>query len=77
VSGAVAVLVAITLYAALPEPLLLGPRFLITGLELAFAGGIDRDESVADEPADPAVPGGGAGARGVLGADQIDHQQTE
>src|SRR6478672_7996070 len=33
---AIAVLVAITLYAVLPEPLLIGPRFLIPGLELAL-----------------------------------------
>jgi hypothetical protein len=33
---AVAVLVAIALYAVLPEPLLIGPRFLIPGLELAL-----------------------------------------
>lgn len=33
---AAAVLVAIVLYAVLPEPLLLGPRFLIPGLELAL-----------------------------------------
>ena len=30
------VLVAITLYAVLPEPLLIGPRFVIPGLELAL-----------------------------------------
>jgi len=36
VPPAVAVLVAITLYAALPEPLVLGPRFLIPGLELVL-----------------------------------------
>ncbi len=33
---AVAVLVAIALYVVLPEPLLIGPRFLIPGLELAL-----------------------------------------
>jgi len=33
---AIAVLVAIALYAALPEPLLVGPRFLIPGLELVL-----------------------------------------
>ena len=33
---AVAVLVAIVLYAVLPESLLLGPRFLIPALELAL-----------------------------------------
>jgi hypothetical protein len=33
---AVAVLVAIVLYAGLPEPLLVGPRFLLPGLELAL-----------------------------------------
>src|SRR6478609_1600258 len=33
---AVAVLVAVALYAVLPEPLLIGPRFLIPGLELAL-----------------------------------------
>jgi hypothetical protein len=32
---AVAVLVAVALYAVLPEPLLVGPRFLIPALELA------------------------------------------
>jgi hypothetical protein len=32
----VTVLVAAALYAVLPEPLLLGPRFLIPGLELAL-----------------------------------------
>jgi hypothetical protein len=36
VPPAVAVLVAIALYAALPEPLLLGPRFLIPALEVAL-----------------------------------------
>jgi len=33
---AIAVLVAIALYAVLPEPLVIGPRFLIPGLELAL-----------------------------------------
>jgi hypothetical protein len=36
VPPAVAVLLAIALYAVLPEPLLIGPRFLIPGLELAL-----------------------------------------
>ena len=36
VPPAVAVLVAIALYAVLPEPLLIGPRFLIPALELAL-----------------------------------------
>ncbi len=33
---AVAVLVAVALYAVLPEPLLVGPRFLIPALELVL-----------------------------------------
>ena len=33
---AVAVLVAVALYAALPEPLVLGPRFLIPAVEVAL-----------------------------------------
>ena len=33
---AIAVLVAITLYAVLPEPLVIGPRFLIPALEMAL-----------------------------------------
>ena len=33
---AIAILVAITLYAVLPEPLIIGPRFLIPALEMAL-----------------------------------------
>ena len=36
VPPAVAVLVAVALYAVLPEPLLVGPRFLIPALELVL-----------------------------------------
>jgi hypothetical protein len=53
---AVAVLVAIALYAVLPEPLLVGPRFLIPGLELGLLVVLIATNPWRLPPADPLVP---------------------
>ena len=61
---AVAVLVAVALYAALPETLVLGPRLLIPGCGGGIAGRPGRDQPLAADPANPMVPVGVAGVGG-------------